>query len=245
MDFIAPNEMSQETLEEMVRDGLAAALGVSVDHVLKLVVSKIQQPGSPRLRRLQAGAVMQLQISYEVSLPEAVDPEAMVSMVNRITDETTAESQEFRRVMTVDYGVVKIHHVVSKIAARTFEDEVVISEAPPEKLTKTTVVDTSGASKWWIVLGIVLVSLLVLGGLVFIGRKISSTERNESIEPKRSQWAEEAGICSPTFEMAPAPNTLLGSNGVAEKAAARVDGGGLWQFEEGREGTTSDIVVIV
>lgn len=152
----------------MFRRGIANALNISIDHVVKLTASEIQQ-GS-RLRRLQSLQTKRYEVSYEVSLPSSTDLDVLVAKLNRIAKSGTMESQVFRQVLTDTEGVAKVGQIVSKIAAHTVDDKIA---------TTSPVDDGKDEKKSWvaIVIGSIVIAVAagcVGTGAVMIKRKMTS-----------------------------------------------------------------------
>jgi len=147
------DDVTQELLEETFKKGIANVLNISVEHVVKLIVSEIgQNSGS---RRLQSVRTKKYEVSYEVIPPSSMDPQALTNKASRITDASTSESQVFRQILLSQDGVSQISQVVPKIAAYIFEEEIptIVPGTEPE---------SSGMSAGIVVLIILLVILFVM-----------------------------------------------------------------------------------
>merc|ERR1712086_1231969 len=121
--------LTQEAVENMFRKAIANALNISIEHVVKLTASEIQQ-GS-RLRRLQSVQTKRFEVSYEVSLPNSTDLELVVAKLNRIAKTGSAESQVFRQVLADMEGVARVGQIVVKIAAYDMDDKISTTSPVP------------------------------------------------------------------------------------------------------------------
>jgi len=140
IEFSVERTPSHATLKEILRKGLANALNVSVNNVVRIVVSEIVTPQTLRTngpRLLQSVLVVGYEVSYEVLPPASMDVDAIVSRANRITTEDTAEAHNFRTALTEESVVVEIRQIVPKIVARKFVDEIVNSPPQEEILEQT------------------------------------------------------------------------------------------------------------
>jgi len=150
--------LTQEDLENMFRRGIANALNISIDQVVKLTASEMQQ-GS-RLRRLQSIQTKRYEVSYEVSLPSSTGIDVLVAKLNRIAESDTMESQVFRQVLTDTDGVAKVGQIVSKIAAHAVDDKIA---------TTFPVDDGKDEGRSWIAVVIGSVAIAVAAGCVGTG----------------------------------------------------------------------------
>merc|ERR1711939_372228 len=107
-------------VEAMFKRAIADALGVTIEHVVKLTVTEIGQGSG--LRRLQAMQTKRYEVSYEISLPSSMDPADAVKKANRISLQSSAESQAFRQVLTTTDGVAQVHHILPVIPAHTMQE---------------------------------------------------------------------------------------------------------------------------
>merc|ERR1712176_53820 len=84
VEIEARDNVTLEVLEEVFRRGIADALTVSIEDVVKLTVVEIGQGSGSR--RLQSTKMKQYEVSYEVIPPSSVDPAAVVVKANLITE---------------------------------------------------------------------------------------------------------------------------------------------------------------
>jgi len=122
VEFDVQGALSQEVVEEMIRQAIADALGMPVKYVVKLTASKIGQGSG--LRRLQPLQTKRYEISYEVLPPSSMDPDEVVEKANRIAMPRTVESNVFRQVLVATDGVAQIRQIAStsttNIAVQSF-----------------------------------------------------------------------------------------------------------------------------
>merc|ERR1712025_1176011 len=76
VEIEARDNVTLEVLEEAFRRGIADALTVSIEDVVKLTVVEIGQGSGSR--RLQSTKVRQYEVSYEVIPPKTMDPSVVV-----------------------------------------------------------------------------------------------------------------------------------------------------------------------
>lgn len=114
--------LTQEATEHMFRSGIASALNISIERVVKLIASEVQQ-GS-RLRRLRSVQTKLFEVSYEVSFPSSTDLEVFVTKLNSIAKAGSVESQVFRQVLADTEGVANVGVIVLKIAAYNMGDRI-------------------------------------------------------------------------------------------------------------------------
>jgi len=162
--------LTQEAVENMFRRAISKALSISIERVVKLTASEMQQ-GS-RLRRLQSVQTKWYEVSYEVSLPSSTDLELVVAKLNRIAKAGTAESGVFRQELADTEGVARVGQIVSKIAAHTVDGKT--STTSP-----VTQVDDDTDDKSWtaIVIGGIAIAMVVgcvAAGAVLYKRKMNS-----------------------------------------------------------------------
>merc|ERR1719201_2441449 len=129
------DNVTQEVLEEVFKRGIADALNVSIENVVKLTVVEISQGSGSR--RLQSSTTKQYEVSYEVIPPSSMDPAVVVAKANLITEASTAETQVFRQVLLAQSGIGQVNQVVPKVVAYTFEEEITTPapSAPNQKDT--------------------------------------------------------------------------------------------------------------
>jgi hypothetical protein len=211
----------RERVEEMFRNGLANALNISVNDIVKLVVSEIMQPRAlsengqqfHRLRRLQSASAVRFEVSYEVLPPDSMDVDGLVSKANRITSSGSAEAQGFREVMTTGYGVAKVQQVVPRITARKFEDEVVVSQTMKEEEPEN---DATPVSVPILVLAACLGFIIIACAVVFSVRHLMFPRGRESDRPSPRvlEAALEEG-CRANVDIVRTPSGTLLDNGSA------------------------------
>merc|ERR1719482_1275329 len=155
------DNVTQEVLEDVFKRGIADALSVSIENVVKLTVVEISQDSGSR--RLQSSSLKQYEVSYEVIPPSSMDPAVVVAKANLITEGSTAETQVFRQVLLAQAGIGDVKQVVPKVAAYKFEEE--ITTPAPSADVKD---DTSGMSAGLIVLIVLLVLLFLVSVVVGI-----------------------------------------------------------------------------
>jgi hypothetical protein len=196
--------LSQEVVQDMFRRAIAAAINVSVEHVVKLEVSEMNASvevnnsesnssevnssevnssevkssrlnGSSGLRRLLSVQAKWYEVAYEVVVPSDMDADAVVSRANRIAMTDSDESLLFRQVLMATEGVEKVGEIVSTI--------------PASKVGETTSAPNSQPSgedeRSWkaVIIGMVaillgLVCLVVTG--VFIKRRMSLSDASKN-----------------------------------------------------------------
>merc|ERR1719201_93623 len=181
------DNVTQEVLQEVFKRGIADALNVSIENVVKLTVVEISQGSGSR--RLQFSMMKQYEVSYEVIPPSSMDPAVVVAKANLITEASTAETLVFRQVLMAQAGIGQVNQVVPKVVAYTFEEEITTpaSSVPNQK-------DTSGMSAGVIVLIVLLVFLcfvLIAVGVVAMMRKMRA-EKGHGM-PMKEQRDLEAG----------------------------------------------------
>merc|ERR1711959_626828 len=106
---------TQEVAEEMFKGGIANALEVPTENVVKLSVSEIGQ--GPGLRRLQSIQTKRYEVSFGIILASTMDADVVVEKANRIAVPGTAESLIFRQVLTATNGVVQVRQIAMKVPA--------------------------------------------------------------------------------------------------------------------------------
>jgi len=163
------DNVTQEVLEEVFKRGIAEALDVSIENVVKLTVVEIGKGSGSR--RLQSTVAKQYEVSYEVIPPSSMDPALVVAKANLITEASSAETQVFRQVLMAQEGIAQVQQVVPKVVAYKFEEEIT-TPAPTADLPPND--DTSGMSAGIIVLIVlsVLLFLVSMLGAIVIMRKM-------------------------------------------------------------------------
>jgi len=210
------DNVTQEVLEEVFKRGIADALNVSIENVVKLTVVEIGQ-GSAGSRRLQSYMLKQYEVSYEVIPPSSVDPAVVVAKANLITEASTAETQVFRQVLLAQSGIGQVNQVVPKVVAYTFEEEITTPapSAPNQK-------DTSGMSAGVIVLIVLLVLfcfVLIAVGVVAMMRKMRAEKGHGMPMKDMRQGDLEAGNATVVRE--PSHTLLDGGAHEAKRIAAQ------------------------
>jgi len=107
--------ISQELLVDMFKRGIASAIEVPVEFVVKLEMIEIAQ-GS-RLRRLQSVHTKRYDIAYEVVVPSDMDVDVVLAKANRIAVPDASESHLFRDVLMSTIFVEQVGTIASKIPA--------------------------------------------------------------------------------------------------------------------------------
>jgi len=192
VEIEARDNVTLEVLEEAFRRGIADALTVSIEDVVKLTVVEIGQDSGSR--RLQSTKVRQYEVSYEVIPPKTMDPSVVVDKANFITKASTAETQVFRQVLLSLGGVATVNQVVPKVVAYQFEEELTTPE--PSANVGPNKSEASGMSAGLIVLIVLLVFLclvLVVVGVVVIKRKMEAEKRYGAPTKNTGQGDLEAG----------------------------------------------------
>jgi len=164
------DNVTQEVLEEVFKRGIAEALNVSIENVVKLTVVEIVKGSGSR--RLQSTMVKRYEVSYEVIPPSSMDPAVVVAKANLITEASSAETQVFRQVLMAQDGIAQVQQVVPKVVAYKFEEEIT-TPAPTADVGPNH--DTSGMSAGLIVLIVLLVLLCLVSlavSVIVIMRKM-------------------------------------------------------------------------
>jgi len=193
------DNMTQEVLETMFKKGIAQALSVSIEDVVKLTVSEVGQG-----RRLLSNQAKQYEVSYEIIAPTSMDADLLVEKANRITEANSTESQAFRQVLIAQDGVSKVLDVTVLIAAYKFEEQITTTASSKSKEPQ------SGMSGGVIVL-IIFAVLLVLGGCL-IAAGLAWRKR---LAP--------AGARNNTKDARQSPGTLLRQTGAGQGEKKAVD----------------------
>jgi len=118
-------DVSQDVLEHTFREGIADAIGVSIEDVSKLTVTEIVQgQGS---RRLQAMQVKRYEVSYEVLLRSSIGADVALERANLLLEPSSEESQVFRQALEETSGVAEVGEIEATVLPRTFEDQSITS----------------------------------------------------------------------------------------------------------------------
>jgi hypothetical protein len=163
----------QEVLEATIKKGIAEALEVSIEDVVKLTVSELVQNSG--LRRLQRTRSKKYLVSYEVITPSSMDPDVLVEKANRITQANTAESQVFRQVLVAQDGVSQVLQVVPKIAA--------YKESLTTTLPRENEEQDSGMSAGIVILIISLILLCLMGVGGVLGWRMAAARSGNKAGP--------------------------------------------------------------
>jgi hypothetical protein len=191
--------LSQEVVQDMFRRAIAAAINVSVEHVVKLEVSEMNASvevnnsesnssevnssevngsglnSSSGLRRLLSVQAKWYEVAYEVVVPSDMDADAVVSRANRIAMTDSDESLLFRQVLMATEGVEKVGEIVSTIPASKVGETTAAPDSQPsgedERSWKAVIIGVVA-----ILLG--LVCLVVTG--VFIKRRMSLSDASKN-----------------------------------------------------------------
>jgi len=209
--------VSQLTLEEMFKRGIADALDIPIERVAKLTVNEIVGGSGPR--RLQTIQAKQYEVSYEVIAPSSMDPDVLVSKANRITMPTTAESQMFRQVLATQDGVAQVRQVVPKILARKFQDEITI--IAPLTGGEQDQDETSWSSQTILALSVFslfVCLVLILASAAVLKRKLARVELSASPTADDTEGDLETGS-NPVIIRVPS-HTLLGVSETEDKHKA-------------------------
>jgi hypothetical protein len=190
-------------LEDTFRKGIANALGVSIEDVVKLTVTEVGQgQGS---RRLQATQSTRYEVSYEVLPPSSMDADAVVEKANLILESNSDEAQVFRQALTETSGVAEVGEIEATVPPRKFEDQV--TTIAPHNQGGQHHDESSGMSPATVVLLVCAVPVClvaVLAGSFLLKRKMDAQAAKEEVDA-------EAG-CNPAPIRTPS-HTLLDSNG--------------------------------
>jgi hypothetical protein len=127
-------------VQDMFKRAIAEALGVSVENVVKLlvleVVRRLQDILAPVRRvvkllanytggrRLQE-IVKRYEVSYELVVPNSVDPDVLLEKASSVVKSDTPEFRKFQEVIAAQEGMGQISSIVSKISPRMFKDEII------------------------------------------------------------------------------------------------------------------------
>lgn len=117
-----------EKVSEFFKKSIVEALQIPVEQVTKLEVREINGAYGRRLRSLQMLRTVRFEISYELTLSTSGNPgevDALLKIANAMTTPSSATSQLFWQSLSAQ--VPKVHKVLLKIPARTFEDEITIT----------------------------------------------------------------------------------------------------------------------
>jgi hypothetical protein len=201
--------LSQEVVQDMFRRAIAAAINVSVEHVVKLEVSEMNASvevnnsesnssevnssevnssevkssrlnGSSGLRRLLSVQAKWYEVAYEVVVPSDTDADAVVSRANRIAMTDSAESLLFRQVLMATEGVEKVGEIVSTIpASKVGETTAAPNVQPGGEDERSWKAVIIGAVA--ILLGLVCLAVTA----IFIKRKMSLRDASKNEGPGR------------------------------------------------------------
>jgi len=208
VEIEAQDNVTLEVLEKVFKRGIADALNVFIENVVKLTVVEIGQGSGSR--RLQSTKMKQYEVSYEVIPPRTMDPSVVVNKANRITEASTAETQVFRQVLLALGGVATVNQVVPKVVAYQFEEE--LTTPAPSTGVETNKSEASGMSAGLIVLivlSVLLCLVLVIVGVVVIKLKMEAVKRNGAPRKDTRQGDLEAGNATVVREPS---GTLLDGN---------------------------------
>jgi len=127
-------------IQDMFKRAIAEALGVSVENVVKLLVleavRRLQDILAPVRRvvklltnmtggrRLQEN-VKRYEVSYELVVPNSVDPDVLLEKASSVVKSDTPEFRKFQEVIATQEGMGQISSIVSKISPRMFKDEII------------------------------------------------------------------------------------------------------------------------
>jgi len=175
-------ELTQEELSRMFQSGIAGAVAIPMEQVAKLAVSETLQ-GKGQRRRLQVNQTTRYDVTYEVIVPDSMDPDVVVNKANNITHPDTVEAQVFQTVLMGTFGVAQVQRVLTKIPAFKFEDEVAaIATSNPNQAHDET-------ASWGLIVLIILLSVLCLvlstGAAVVFQRKRATAAMQDDLEGLR------------------------------------------------------------
>jgi len=111
--------LNQTMIENMFKRAIAKAVGVSLEHVVKITVLTMNTSS----RRLQSNETVTYEVSYEVMVPKSYDVAVIVAKANLIAVDGSSESQMFQQALTDTTGVMEVKSIVSKEAATAVEIE--------------------------------------------------------------------------------------------------------------------------
>jgi len=167
---------SSDVIKETCKRGIADALGVPMDSVVKLEV--IESSEGAGARRLQSTQLKQYEISYEVMPPSTMNPKVVVQKASAIFVQSTPEAQAFRQALTALQGVVEIRAVVPKISARQFEDEIVTERLDNEEVPQEDADEFTMSPVIFVSIAfIVFCSCLVIVGLIFRAQRTKEADQ--------------------------------------------------------------------
>jgi len=75
-------------------------------------------------RRLQEN-VKRYEVSYELVVPNSVDPDVLLEKASSVVKSDTPEFRKFQEVIAAQEGMGQISSIVSKISPRMFKDEII------------------------------------------------------------------------------------------------------------------------
>jgi len=177
-----PTDTTEEAVKDMFKTAIANALGISIEDVAKLVVVESTHAS----RRLQSTDTKKYGVSYEVVVPDSMDPNVVAAKANNISEPTSAESQVFQQVLVEVYGA-QVSQIELKKPARTFEDEVIATKVPsPEQDLGEEPSDSSATGVVMLIISLVLVCFLSIVALVFLIKRkrggVNSEQRYDDME---------------------------------------------------------------
>lgn len=121
VEIVLQGTLEQEAVEAMFKKAIAGALGISMENVVELQVTQVQKGAG--LRRLESLQTHVYEVTYEVLLPESMDPDTLAEKANRIAAPDSAESFMFKQALKSTSGVEEIGLIVSKVPAYKFQDQ--------------------------------------------------------------------------------------------------------------------------
>jgi hypothetical protein len=178
-----PVDATEKAVKDMFKAAIAAALGIAIEDVVKLVVVEAQGSGSRRLQSIEA---KKYEVSYEAVVPDSMDPNVLASKADGISEPSSAESQVFRQVLAADYGA-QVSQIELQKRARPFQDEVIaIKDPSPEQGLGEEPSDSSATGVVLLIISLTLLCCLsVVGVLVVVCTKkgdVNSAQRYGDIE---------------------------------------------------------------
>lgn len=133
VEIYVEGNISKEAVQYMFTRALAAALEVPMHLVASLTASEINQTSGSQ-RRLLVNVTNQTsnvtnqtsfrdihtklyEVAYEIVVPDHMDANDIIAKANRIAEQGSAESHEFRQVLLSTDGIVGVGKIVSKVPA--------------------------------------------------------------------------------------------------------------------------------
>merc|ERR1712100_1017763 len=205
---VQQGNISQDTLQDMFKRALAAAVEVPLEFVVKLNVSDLGEVSEieeasgvkPFARRLRGenekresqseqasidvsdNQTKLYDVAYEIMVPEYMDADAIIEKANRIAEPGSNESQLFRQVLLETDGVIGVGKIVSKVSAYKVGEEAT-TEAP----SKPTLEDDDDETwKAWLI-GLSVAFVVVVCGVssvILIKRKVFPVEAGNAHNAK-------------------------------------------------------------